>query len=144
MPRRVPRIVDQGLKRGLQEALNRGALSFADACRFIRARDGLTQAALATRAGVALKVVKQLESGSGNPGLDSLQRIAGVAGLRVGLIRPAATVRLGAADSHIRRHAAARRAELRAVLRGESSLGARHARNALRGSEFTIDMPALT
>jgi len=144
MPRRVRRIIDPALQRGLQDALNRGALLLPDACRFIRARDGLTQAALAARAGVALKVVKQLESGNGNPGLDSLERIGEVVGMRIRLIRLSATVRLGAAESHIRRHSAARRAELRSVLRGNSTLRKRHAHNALRGSDFTIEMPPLS
>lgn len=144
MPRRVSRITDPGLQRGLQDAMNRGALLLPDACRFIRARDGLTQAKLASRAGVALKVVKQLESGKGNPGLESLERLAKVMGMRVRLVRPSAIVRLGAAESHIRRHSAVRRAELRTVRRGKATLRARHARNALRGSDFTIETPPLS
>jgi len=51
--------------------------------RRARERKGLTQAALAERAEIALKYVQRVEYGSAGPSLDVLQRIAGALGTDV-------------------------------------------------------------
>lgn len=143
MPKRVPQIDDPALVAILDEALQKGALELADACRYIRANQGLTQADFAARVGVATKVVKELESGRGNPTLKSLNRIAASVGLQVGVVRRQAIIRLGGVHEQVEREARARRAELRAVRKGTTTLKERHATNALRGSDFTIKSPKL-
>jgi transcriptional regulator with XRE-family HTH domain len=45
----------------------------------------VTQEALAQLSGVGLRTLKQFESGKGNPTLQTLQKIAGVLGMEVGL-----------------------------------------------------------
>jgi len=120
-----------------------GALSLADVCRVLRAAKGWTQEHLAKRAHVALKVVKQIEAGEGNPTLDSLLRVAKLAGLQVGFYRAQATVRIGSLEGYSARRAAARRSEIRALKRGQTSLKRLHERNALRGSDFTLELPDL-
>lgn len=140
MARRAPRIDDPDLVAALEKALHRGALSLPDACRSMRARDGLTQAQFAARVGVATKVVKELEGGKGSPTLDALNRIAAFFGLQLTFLRPSTVVKLGTAGEYIQRRQKARRAELRALSQGKSSLKKQHARNALRGSDFTIDL----
>ncbi len=45
----------------------------------------VTQASLAELSGVGLRTLKQFESGKGNPTLRTLQRIADVLGMEVGL-----------------------------------------------------------
>lgn len=143
MARRVAKLTDQALVAVLDEALRTGALALPDACKAIRARLGLSQAAFAGRAGVALKVVKELENGKGNPRLESLRRIAAATGLalEIGFVpRSGANVSFAPARRLKRREARLRRAGLRALLHGKASLEARHAQTALRGSDFEIEL----
>ncbi len=144
MPKQIRKITDSKLLKLFEEALAQGAMSLADASRIARAKLGMTQAEFAAGAGVALKVIKQLEGGTGNPRLQSIERIAAAAGLRLGLVSRGATVSLGSIDQYVRRQASARRAGLRAVRQGKTSLKRLHARNALHGSDFVIELPPLT
>jgi transcriptional regulator with XRE-family HTH domain len=106
MPKSRVRIKDRELLSTLDKAMAQGALSFGDTCRVLRAAKGWTQEQLAQRAGLGLKVVKQVEAGEGNPTLDSLQRLGKLAGLQVGFYRAQATVRIGSLDGYSARHAA--------------------------------------
>jgi transcriptional regulator with XRE-family HTH domain len=144
MARSAPRLGDRALVDVLRNALNEGALGLSDACRYLRARKGVTQAEFAARVGVALKVIKQLESGTGNPTLASLQRIALSAGLTVTFVQPRATVKLGGMQKHTEDQAKSRQAELRAVTQHANTLKKRHTANALRGRDFTIELPKLS
>ena len=45
----------------------------------------VTQATLAELAGVGLRTLKQLESGKGNPTLETLQKLADVLGMEISL-----------------------------------------------------------
>ncbi|MGH9929822.1 MAG: helix-turn-helix domain-containing protein [Pyrinomonadaceae bacterium] len=140
MPRSAPHIEDPELANALNEALQRGALSLSDASRSIRAFDGETQAEFAARAGVATKVVKELESATGNPTLVSLNRIGALVGLQVGFVRPSASISIGTAGQVIGAESRARQAGLLGLRRGKESLKRMHARNALSGSDFKIKM----
>lgn len=142
MPRKASKIGDLELIEHLREALQRGAMGWADSCRFMRASHGLTQAQFAQQVGVSLKVIKELESGSGNPTLESLNRIAERFGMRVGLVSSAVTVQLGTAEV-VRKRARERRAALKGLRHGKTTLKKLHARNALRGSDFKLGLPKL-
>ena len=63
--------------------------------REARKRAGLTQAALAERAGVAQSTVARIESGARTPSTDMVERLVGAAGfeIRVGLGEPDAQTR---------------------------------------------------
>ena len=144
MSRSALRLEDPALVEVLRRALHTGALGLADACRYMRACEGLTQAQFAARVGVAAKVIKEIEGGRGNPTLQSLKRVASSMGLDVVFVRPQATVKLGESRRHAERQAKVRRAELRAVKQGRVSLEKRHRDNALRGHDFTIELPKLS
>lgn len=144
MARSALKLEDPALVDVLRRALHEGALGFADACRYMRACEGLTQAQFAARIGVSAKVIKELEAGKGNPTLASLQRVASSMGLEVAFVRPHTTIKVGGAKQHARHQSKLRRAELRAVNRGTMPLKRRHGANALRGRDFTIQLPKLS
>lgn len=144
MSRSALRLEDPALVEVLRHALHTGALGLADACRYMRACEGLTQAQFAVRVGVAAKVIKELEGGKGNPTLASLKRVASSRGLDVVFVRPRATVKLGGSRRHADRQAEVRQGELRAVKQGRTTLKKRHSANALRGRDFTIELPKLS
>jgi len=143
MSRSAPRLEDPALVEVLRRALHTGALGLADACRYMRACEGLTQAQFAARVGVAAKVIKELEGGKGNPTLTSLKRVASSMGLDVVFVRPRATVKFGGSRRRAGRQAEVRQAELRAVKQGKTTLKKRHSANALRGHDFTVELPKL-
>ena len=86
MAGRARRVRDANLADALRAALANGAFAPADASRAIRALEGLSQNAFAARLGINAKVIKALESGSGNARYDSLAKIADAAGLRVAFV----------------------------------------------------------
>jgi DNA-binding transcriptional regulator YiaG len=69
------------------EAVERGELSLRDAARQMRALSRLTQPEFAAHRGVSVKVIKDLERGTGNPTQSSLNQIGSIFGLEVGWIR---------------------------------------------------------
>src|SRR5258708_12582004 len=66
---------DPKRREDLKAALEGGAFRLGAGCRLLRQLHGLSQADLAAMLGVNLKVIKALESGSGNPGLASIEMI---------------------------------------------------------------------
>ena len=65
------------------EALERGDLSLADACRMMRKITGLTQAEYAKITDVAMRTLVDLERGCGNPTIQTIEKIGKPFGLRV-------------------------------------------------------------
>ncbi|MFZ6653893.1 helix-turn-helix transcriptional regulator [Undibacterium sp. TJN19] len=51
----------------------------------MRALSGLTQKEFARHRGVSIRVIKELETGTGNPTIKSINTIAAIFGLEVGL-----------------------------------------------------------
>lgn len=76
----------------IQVLLLEGRLPLSDACRAIRAAQGVSQEEFAKRIGINKKVVKGLEAGKGNPRQESLERIAKAAGLRIAFVSEGSTV----------------------------------------------------
>ena len=144
MPRFAPKLDDPALVDALRNALDAGALGLADACRYMRACEGLTQTQFAERVGVSKKVIKEIEAAKGNPTLASLKRVASSIGLDVAFVRPRATVKVGRELPSVARQAKVRQAELRAIKQGKTTLEQRHRANALRGRDFTIELPKLS
>ena len=72
-----------------------GRLDIADAVKRMRKISGLTQAAFAKHRGMSLLTLKQVESGRGNPTVETLNRIGGIFGLKVAFVHanPEATAR---------------------------------------------------
>ncbi len=83
---RNPRRKD--LRRRFYEDLDEGRLTdLPDTLRRMRKAVGLTQTEYARLAGVAPRVLIDLERGVGNPTLKTLEKLAAPFGLRVGLKR---------------------------------------------------------
>jgi DNA-binding XRE family transcriptional regulator len=81
--RRKPRPKEQqmALRIAFYADIAAGCLSANEAVKTMRALSGLTQAEFAAHRGVALRVIKEIESGKGNPTLESLQKIGAIFGL---------------------------------------------------------------
>lgn len=143
MAKRVKKVANEEIRRGLVSALERGSFALPDACRAIRALEGLSQAELAGHLGLDVKVIKALESGQGNPRLSSLERLAEAFGLKVALVKPRVEVGLldpaqRAAEEH-----AYRVADAEAVESGYTSVRERDAENAMVIGPSSYDLPEL-
>lgn len=141
MANRPKYVADRELADALHSALNNGELQLGAAVRVIRALRGESQVDLASRAGVHVKVIKALESGRGNPGLSSLNKIAAAANLRVGLVN-ASYIDLMDPDERAREERSIREEEARAIASGKLSRRELHERNALRVDEKKFDLPS--
>jgi transcriptional regulator with XRE-family HTH domain len=74
-------------RRAFFDALDAGEIpSLPDTVRRMRKSIGLTQTEYAKLAGVAPRVLMDLERGAGNPTLNTLEKLAAPFGLRVGLV----------------------------------------------------------
>ena len=81
------RATDPKRREDLQVALEAGAFRVGAGCRLLRQLHELSQADLAAMLGVNLKVIKALESGNGNPGFASIEKIAEAFGLAVVFVK---------------------------------------------------------
>ncbi|WP_409027731.1 helix-turn-helix domain-containing protein [Janthinobacterium sp. SUN098] len=71
----------------LYEAIEAGAVTLQHAVKEMRAISRMTQAEFATHRGVSTKVIKEIESGKGNPTIQTLNRIGQFFGLEVAFVR---------------------------------------------------------
>ncbi|MDZ5631971.1 helix-turn-helix transcriptional regulator [Janthinobacterium sp. GMG1] len=71
----------------LYDAIARGEVTLQHAVKEMRAISRLTQAQFAEHRGVSLKTIKEIESGKGNPTIQSLNRIGQFFGLEVAFVR---------------------------------------------------------
>lgn len=89
MPRNPPRadaVQARAQLDALHAGLASGGIDLADAVRRMRHLSGLTQPQFARHRGISVQALRQIESGSGNPTVKTLDAIAGVFGLRVGFV----------------------------------------------------------
>jgi len=146
MPRRPQRISDQDMLAELRRAMQQGALDISDVSRLLRAENGLSQSEFADSLQVALNVIKDIECGRGNPSLQSIEKLAAAAGLRVALIAAEApSVAMVSSQSLAREESRRRQRALGEVVRGQKSLEQHDAENALRieDAHFNqVDVPA--
>ncbi|KAF1702862.1 helix-turn-helix domain-containing protein [Pseudoxanthomonas kaohsiungensis] len=70
----------------LDTAIARGELSVPEAVKRMREISGLTQEQFAKHRGMSLLTLKKIESGKGNPTLDTLEKIGRIFGYRIGFI----------------------------------------------------------
>lgn len=95
MPRNPPRPTPEQARReldALYAALQRGDVELCEAVRRMRHVSGLTQPQFAAHRGISVQALRDVESGRGNPTVGTLNAIAGVFGLKVGLVpKPART-----------------------------------------------------
>jgi DNA-binding XRE family transcriptional regulator len=74
------------LRRAFYERIGRGDMTLPEAMKAMREMTGLTQAEFAAHRGVSRRVIQDIERGTGNPTVESLNSIAKLFGLRVGLV----------------------------------------------------------
>jgi DNA-binding XRE family transcriptional regulator len=88
MPRRnrPSREEQNALRRAFYKMIGRGDMSIPEAMKGMRAITGLTQAEFAAHRGVSRRVIQDIERGTGNPTVDSLNSIVKLFGLQVGLV----------------------------------------------------------
>lgn len=88
MPRRTPPTRDEqnALRRAFYERIARGDMTIAETMKAMREMTGLTQAEFAAHRGVSRRVIQDIERGTGNPTVESLNSIAKLFGLRVGFV----------------------------------------------------------
>lgn len=89
MPRRNKPTPDEqnALRRAFYERLERGDFTIPEAIKAMREMTGLTQAEFAAHRGVSRRVIQDIERGTGNPTVESLDSVAKLFGLRVGFVR---------------------------------------------------------
>ena len=71
----------------LYDAIARGEVTLQHAVKEMRTISRLTQAQFAEHRGVSLKTIKEIESGKGNPTIQTLNRIGQFFGLEVAFVR---------------------------------------------------------
>lgn len=88
MPRRNRPTRDEqnALRSAFYERLGQGELTIPEALKAMREMTGLTQAEFAAHRGVSRRVIQDVERGTGNPTVESLNSIAKLFGLKVGFV----------------------------------------------------------
>lgn len=88
MPRRnrPSRDEQNALRRAFYERVSRGDMSIPETLRAMREMTGMTQAEFAAHRGVSRRVIQDVERGTGNPTVDSLNSVAKLFGLQVGFV----------------------------------------------------------
>jgi transcriptional regulator with XRE-family HTH domain len=123
---------DPKRREDLQAALEAGAFRPGAGCRLLRQLHGLTQADLAAMLGVNLKVIKALESGNGNPGFASIEKIAEAFGLAVVFVKKDIVAEILDSEARAREKARSREADAEALAAGELSEQQLNDKNALK------------
>ena len=78
----------RALRDQLNADLDAGHLDLGQAVKRMRQISGLTQAQFAEHRGLSLLTLKRIETGKGNPTVETLNRIGKIFGLQVGFVRP--------------------------------------------------------
>jgi DNA-binding XRE family transcriptional regulator len=73
-------------RQALYAALRDGTMSLPDAVKRLRRLSKLTQPEFAAHRGISVQALRHVESGRGNPTLDTLNKIVEVFGLQVGFV----------------------------------------------------------
>lgn len=83
--------IDNELEKGLREdffaKILSGELTIQESVKRMRRISRLTQTEFAAHRGISLGVLRQLESGKGNPQVETLNRLADIFGLEVGFVK---------------------------------------------------------
>ena len=125
-------VADPRRHEDLKAALEAGAFSLDAGCRLLRQLHGLSQADLAAMLGVNLKVIKALESGKGNPGFSSIEKIAEAFGLAVVFVKKDSVAEILDGEARAQEKARSREADAVALAAGKLSEQQLNAKNALK------------
>lgn len=83
---RLSRDEQNALRSTFYERIGRGDMTIPEAMKAMRKMTGLTQAEFAAHRGVSRRVIQDIERGTGNPTVDSLNSVAKLFGLQVGFV----------------------------------------------------------
>lgn len=90
MDKRVIKPVDAALAAERKQALYRdvasGAITLGQAVHAMRKISRLTQPEFARHRGISVQALRQIESGSANPTVETLNKVASIFGLQVGFV----------------------------------------------------------
>ena len=82
--------VDEDLASAMRQQLYKdvasGAIDVGQAVRVMRRISHLTQPEFAKHRGISVQALKQIEQGTGNPTVQTLDKVASIFGLRVGFV----------------------------------------------------------
>jgi DNA-binding XRE family transcriptional regulator len=82
--------IDQDAERALREHffedIAAGKLSLTDAVKIMRRISRLTQVEFARHRGISIGALKQIESGQGNPQIETLEKIGAIFGVSIGFV----------------------------------------------------------
>jgi transcriptional regulator with XRE-family HTH domain len=123
---------DPKRREDLKGALEAGAFRVGAGARLLRQIHGLSQADLAAMLGVNLKVIKSLESGVGNPGFASIEKLAEAFGLAVVFVKKDAVAEILDGAARAEEKARSRAADAQALAAGRLSEHELNAKNALK------------
>jgi len=132
---------DPKRREDLKAALDAGAFRPGAGCRLLRQLHGLSQADLAAMLGVNLKVIKALESGNGNPGFASIEKIAEAFGLAVVFVKKDTVAEILDGEARAREKARSREADAVALAAGKLSEQQLNAKNALKIGHVGFKIP---
>lgn len=74
------------LREELYKGVASGALSIPQAVKLMRQVSRLTQPEFAAHRGISAQALRQIEGGTGNPTVETLNKVAGIFGLEVGFV----------------------------------------------------------
>ena len=132
---------DPKRREDLKAALDAGAFRPRAGCRLLRQLHGLSQADLAAMLGVNIKVIKALESGNGNPGFASIEKIAEAFGLAVVFVKKDTVAEIMDGEARARKKARGREADAKALATGLFSEQQLNAKNALKIERVGLKIP---
>jgi transcriptional regulator with XRE-family HTH domain len=124
--------MDPKRREDLKSALAAGAFRVGAGARLLRQIHGLSQADLAAMLAVNLKVIKSLESGVGNPGFASIEKLAEAFGLAVVFAKKDAVAEVLDGAARAEEKARSRAADVQALAAGQISEHELNANNALK------------
>lgn len=82
----VDSTADAALRDTLYSELHAGKLSMSAAVKTMRRISHLTQPEFAAHRGISVQALKQIEYGTGNPTVETLNKVASIFGLEVGFV----------------------------------------------------------
>lgn len=80
-------VAEAALRRQFYDRVLAGTLGVGEAVRQMRRISRLTQPEFARNRGISVQALRQIEAGTGNPTVATLNKIADVFGLEVGFVR---------------------------------------------------------
>jgi DNA-binding transcriptional regulator YiaG len=82
----IDRDAERALRLEMYRRLAAGELTIAEAVKAMRRLSHLTQPEFARHRGISVDALRQIESGRGNPTVETLNKVVSVFGLQVGFV----------------------------------------------------------